>query len=118
MFDEKNSHAHNLCSAIEKCIFHGIYITTSIFAISGLQLMVTGIKITEFCGVMPFWGLLERLETSTPPLYEVRNSVGAVACMQLLRTPVGRSRGWIRQALNGYTLEATISKIVIKKVFY
>ena len=68
-------------------------------------------KFQEFCGVLPFWGLLERLETTTPPLFEVRNSVGAVACVSSLRTPVGRARGWIRQALNTCSLEATIGTV-------
>lgn len=71
---------------------------------------------------MPFWGLLEQLESSRPPIIAIRNSVGAVACVPSLRTPVGKARGWIRQSLNTHCLEETIMTLTknekLVKFFY
>jgi hypothetical protein len=78
-----------LCETLEIIFFHGI-------------------KIKEFQGQIPFWGLLERLEIANPPSMAIRNSVGAVACVPILRTPLGKARGWIRQSLNMHTLEESI----------
>lgn len=72
---------------------------------------VLGIKINEFYGTLPFWGLLEQLESVIPPIITIRNSVGAVACIPSLRTPTGKTRGWIRQALNTHCIEETITII-------
>lgn len=101
-FDEKNPHALELCSWIERCFFHGRDSTS--YSITE----PIGIKVKEFYGTVPFWGLLERLEASLPPILPVRNSVGAVACMTSLRSPLGKARGWIRQALNTQCLEIMI----------
>jgi len=68
--------------------------------------------VKEFHGVVPFWGLLERLETLQPPCLALRNSVGAVACIPSLRTPIAKARGWIRQVLNVRGLEESLSVIV------
>jgi len=69
-------------AAVEQCIFHGL-------------------RVEEFDGVFPFWALVERLETTiAPPDLVFNNIVGAVAATPQLRTPVGRARGWVRQALN------------------
>ena len=73
--------------------------------------ILKGIKIREFHGIVPFWGLLERLETLNPPSQAIRNSVGAVACIPSLRTPIAKSRGWIRQILNARGLEDSLIAI-------
>jgi hypothetical protein len=119
-FDEKNPHALELCSRIEKCFFHG-HLPPAIEPHSTESTsfsLHSGIKITEFYGTFPFWGLLERLETSVPPILPVRNSVGAVACISTLRTPIGKARGWIRQALNSQCLEVMIGKTHLTSSFF
>ena len=77
------------------------------------------IKITEFKGIVPLWGLLERLEgasacKTTPPSIQIplRNSVGAVASMHNLRTPLAKARGWIRQVLNAKQLDTCLQAIL------
>mmetsp|Transcript_22918 Transcript_22918/g.33497 ORF Transcript_22918/g.33497 Transcript_22918/m.33497 type:complete len:1092 (+) Transcript_22918:179-3454(+) len=91
-FNERNNHVSDLVTSLEKCLFHGI-------------------NTVEFCGTLPFWGMLERLETVNPPIHAVRNTVGAVACMNALRTPASKARAWIRQALNTNCLDATVVAI-------
>ena len=93
---------------------------------------MNGIRIKEFQGVIPLWGLLERLftmqKTSTITNDNTKSdqdknqnnnqnnnqndkqnksqensfhrSVEAIALMNVLRTPVAKSRGWIRYVLN------------------
>jgi hypothetical protein len=80
---------HSLLIAIEMALLHGI-------------------KIREFQMMIPFWGLLERLEVLRPPCIPLRNSVGAVACASKLSNPLGKARGWIRQALNAQNLDESI----------
>lgn len=91
--DERNPHAAKLISILERCLLHGM-------------------KIKEFYGVVPFWGLLERLESASPPCVAVRNSVGAVSCISSLRTPLGKARGWIRQVTNNATLSDCILEML------
>eukprot|EP00607_Mallomonas_marina_P003559 CAMPEP_0182439160 /NCGR_PEP_ID=MMETSP1167-20130531/86267_1 /TAXON_ID=2988 /ORGANISM="Mallomonas Sp, Strain CCMP3275" /LENGTH=686 /DNA_ID=CAMNT_0024632797 /DNA_START=16 /DNA_END=2073 /DNA_ORIENTATION=+ len=90
--DENAPPASALCSALEQCLLHGI-------------------KLKEFHGILPFWGLLERLESLTPPSMVIRNSVGAIACIPSLHTPLAKARGWIRQILNNRGLEDAITAI-------
>jgi hypothetical protein len=78
--DQSNPHAETLCTGIEAALLHGI-------------------KMKEFNGI-PLWGLLERLEILTPPCIPLRNTVGAVATISSLRSPLARARGWVRQVLN------------------
>eukprot|EP01041_Mallomonas_annulata_P001496 gene1496-2883_t len=92
ILDEKVPAANALCSAVEHCLLQGI-------------------KIREFHGIVPFWGLLERLESLDPPSIVIRNSVGAVACIPTLHTPLARARGWIRQILNVRGLEDALQAI-------
>eukprot|EP00616_Rhizochromulina_sp_CCMP1243_P000437 CAMPEP_0118996858 /NCGR_PEP_ID=MMETSP1173-20130426/60809_1 /TAXON_ID=1034831 /ORGANISM="Rhizochromulina marina cf, Strain CCMP1243" /LENGTH=982 /DNA_ID=CAMNT_0006948263 /DNA_START=160 /DNA_END=3104 /DNA_ORIENTATION=+ len=81
-FDSSVKEVRQVLAALEQCIFHGL-------------------RVEEFDGVFPFWALVERLETTmSPPDLAFNNTVGAVAAAAQLRTPVGRSRGWVRQALN------------------
>lgn len=91
--DESFSEATDLCEAIEVVFFYGI-------------------KIIEFRGIIPLWGLLERLECSSKPSIPLRNAVGAVACMDSLRTPLAKSRAFIRQILNTKTVDVSFLAIV------
>jgi len=68
-------------------------------------------RTKEFGGVLPFWALLERLE-GTSGERALANSVAAVALADALRTPVGRARGWVRQALNAKALEASVGAVL------
>lgn len=80
-------------------------------------------------GVIPFWAFLERVErvplaTATggggagrPGLRErrlasVRNTVGAVASLGKVSTPLGRARAWIRQCLACKCLEACVAALL------
>jgi hypothetical protein len=72
------------------------------------MIFFNGIKVKEFSGQIPLWGLLERLEVISPPCIPLRNSVGAVACIESLRTPLAKARSWIRQSLNAQCLEASL----------
>lgn len=86
---ETHIEVQRLCEVLELILFHGL-------------------KISEFQGQVVFWGLLERLEVITPPCIPLRNSVGAIACIGTLRTPLGKARGWIRQSLNSQSLEESV----------
>lgn len=87
--NESHPEVVKLCELLEIIFFHGI-------------------KVREFHGQIPFWGLLERLEIITPPSPSIRNSVGAISCIPNLRTPLGKARGWIRQSLNTQGLEDSL----------
>lgn len=78
--------ANRLCEAVEVILTHGI-------------------RIKEFNGMVPLWGFLERLEILTPPCIPLRNTVGAIASVASLRSPVARARAWIRQILNAGSLD-------------
>lgn len=94
LLDESNTHAVDLCTALEICFFYGI-------------------RVKEFGGRVPLWGLLERLEALSPPCIPLRNSVGAVASIHSLRSPLAKARGWIRQVLNNKgSVEASIQALV------
>ena len=101
--DQNNSAAVALSEAIELILTHGI-------------------KIREFDGNMPLWGFLERLEILTPPCIPLRNTVGAVASIPSLRTPIARARAWVRQILNaGSTDEAVMfmmAQLQLLRSFY
>ena len=119
--DEHVAEAYELCTLIEICLMHGI-------------------KIKEYQGVVPFWGLLERLATveklagsavapksSTPQkgIASVNNvpnttssflySVEFIARTTSLRTPVAKARAWIRCALNSRALDECLSIILQEK---
>jgi hypothetical protein len=64
-----------------------------------------GSKIKEFQGQIALWGLLERLEMVNPPCQALRNSIGAICCVPILRTLLGKARAFIRQSLNSGSLE-------------
>lgn len=79
-------------------------------------------------GVIPFWAFLERVEriplaagagggaSRTGPrerrLSSVRNTVGAVASLSNVSTPLGRARAWIRQCLVCKSLEACVAALL------
>ena len=84
--DESHQGANRLCEAVEVIFTHGI-------------------RIKEFNGMVPLWGFLERLEILTPPCIPLRNTVGAVASIATLRSPIARARAWIRQILNAGALD-------------
>lgn len=75
-------------------------------------------------GVLPFWAFLERVErvplaggASRPGprerrLSSVRNTVGAVASLSKVSTPLGRARAWIRQCLVSKCLEACVAALL------
>jgi RhoGAP domain/RUN domain len=109
---------------------------------------MNGIRIREFQGVIPLWGLLERLvsvqslmgKPVTPKKNASQNSasnaanshkngtsslhatVETVARLTFLRTPVAKSRGWIRHALNTRTLDDCLNTLLqeakILSLFY
>ncbi|CAM9347045.1 unnamed protein product, partial [Ectocarpus sp. 13 AM-2016] len=106
-----------LCVAIEQCLFHRI-------------------RVKDF-GVIPFWAFLERVErlplttggggAGRPGPHErrlasVRNTVGAVASLSNVSTPLGRARAWIRQCLVCKCLEPCVAALLeedrLVKVFY
>lgn len=81
----------------------------------------------NFSGVIPFWAFLERVErvplatggggASRPGprerrLSSVRNTVGAVASLGKVSTPLGRARAWIRQCLVSKCLEACVAALL------
>ena len=76
------------------------------------QVLLHGIKIIEFNGTVPLWAFLERLEVQTPPCLPLRSAVGAVACIDTLRTPLAKARGWLRQSLNTKCLDESMSFIM------
>ena len=85
-----------LCAAVEQCLLHGM-------------------RRAEFGGVLPFWACLERLERACAGAgaeRALRNTVAAVSLAATLRTPVGRARGWVRQALNARALEASVGALL------
>ena len=109
---------------------------------------MNGIRIREFQGVIPLWGLLERLvsvqslmgKPVTPKKNASQNTasntakshkngtnslhatVETVARLTFLRTPVAKSRGWIRHALNTRTLDDCLNTLLqeakILSLFY
>ncbi|CAB1111428.1 unnamed protein product [Ectocarpus sp. CCAP 1310/34] len=106
-----------LCVAIEQCLFHRI-------------------RVKDF-GVIPFWAFLERVERLPLTMGEggagrpgprerrlasVRNTVGAVASLSNVSTPLGRARAWIRQCLVCKCLESCVAALLeedrLVKVFY
>ncbi|CAM9814124.1 unnamed protein product [Ectocarpus sp. 6 AP-2014] len=106
-----------LCVAIEQCLFHRI-------------------RVKDF-GVIPFWAFLERVErlpltiggggAGRPGprerrLASVRNTVGAVASLSNVSTPLGRARAWVRQCLVCKCLESCVAALLeedrLVKVFY
>eukprot|EP01038_Epipyxis_sp_PR26KG_P013889 gene13889-18626_t len=89
LIDETNKEAVLLCDAIE-------------------QILLYNIKVKEFHNNIPLWGLLERLEILTPPCIILRNTVGAVACIPSLKSPLAKARGWVRQILNSNGLDEAI----------
>jgi hypothetical protein len=90
LFNEQNQLTNELCDIIEKILFQGI-------------------RTKEFNGQVPFWGLLERLESNLPVYPVIRNSVAAVSYAGNLRTPLSKARGWIRQVLNTNGLDESIA---------
>ena len=95
--NEQIPEANELCNLIEVCLLHGI-------------------RIREFHGIVPFWGLLERLEalyTTHPTTTTNSNSistsskstVSVVSSLSRLRTPLSKARGWIRLVLNRRTVD-------------
>ncbi len=81
------------------------------------QILLHGIKVREFQGLIPLWGLLERLEVLTPPCVPLRNAVGAIACVSTLRTPLAKARGWVRQTLNCQQLDENLSFMVSQQTW-
>ena len=111
---------------------------------------MSGIRVREFQGVIPLWGLLERLvsvqslmgKSASPKRGSTQNAamlessvntqkngtsslhatVETVARMTCLRTPVAKSRGWIRYALNSRVLDDCLSTLLqeskILSLFY
>ena len=104
--NEQIPEAYELCNLIEVCLLHGI-------------------RIREFHGVVPLWGLLERLDALYVTPHPTSNSsssnsststsnsnssssssgsgkslVSVVSSLSRLRTPLSKARGWIRHALN------------------
>ena len=78
--------ALELCSLVEICLLNGI-------------------RIKEFHNEVPFWGLLERMETlhaspSGSTTTSRSSAVEFVSSLAKLRTPIARARGWIRHVLN------------------
>lgn len=100
--NQDNHYAVALCDTLEAIFMHGI-------------------KIKEFNGV-PLWGFLERLEILIPPCIPLRNTVGAVASIGALRTPIAKARAWVRQILNdGHIDEAVMfmmSQNELLRAFY
>lgn len=119
--DEHVAEAYELCTLIEICLLNGI-------------------RIKEYQGVVPLWGLLERLATveklsgtavatknipvlkGASPVNNVPNttssfhySVEFIARMTSLRTPVAKARAWIRYALNSRALDECLSIILQEK---
>lgn len=76
------------------------------------NVLLHGIKIREFQNMIPFWGLLERLEVLNPPSIPLRNTVGAVACASHLRNPLGKARAWVRQSLNAQNLDESVQFMI------
>lgn len=129
--DEHVSEAYELCTLIEICL-------------------MSGIRVREFQGVMPLWGLLERLvsvqslmgksaspkrgttqetamlnssvNTQKNGTSSLHATVETVARMTCLRTPIAKSRGWIRHALNSRVLDDCLSTLLqeskILSLFY
>jgi RUN domain/RhoGAP domain len=114
--DEHVSEAFELCSLIEVCLMNGI-------------------RVKEFQGVIPLWGLLERLvsvqkmigknpgenskQNVSPPKSSLQQgnqnlqlTVEKIARMTSLRTPVAKSRAWIRHALNLRVLDECLSSVL------
>ena len=77
--------------------------------------LLYGIRITDFEGVIPLWGLLERFEISmsASPLY--RQSIDCLTSKYRpsLRTPSARMRAWIRQSLNNKNLDVLLESLYI-----
>jgi hypothetical protein len=73
---------------------------------------IAGIKLQHFYGVLPFWGLLERMESSYPPLPEFKESVSFVLGLSNIRNPLGLARAWIRHCMNLGNLDTCIATIV------
>lgn len=90
---EKNAETVRLCSAIEKCIFHGI-------------------RISEFYGTMPFWGLLQRTTLSKSVNQKFIEGLEQVSQLSNLRTPIAKARAWIRYMLNKGLLEESLRYIL------
>lgn len=77
--------------------------------------------------MIPFWAFLERVErlpltvggggAGRPGprerrLASVRNTVGAVASLSNVSTPLGRARAWIRQCLVCKCLESCVAALL------
>jgi hypothetical protein len=71
-------------------------------------ILLHGIRVKDFNGMIPLWALLERLEVQTPSCLSLRSAVGAVACIDALHTPLAKARGWLRQSLNSKCLDEAL----------
>ena len=101
--DQHVGEAYELCSLLEICFMNGI-------------------RTREFQGIIPFWGLLERLavtqndneqNTSRKNQVTFNTSVEKIALMTSLRTPLAKVRGWIRHVLNLRALDDCL-QIILK----
>ena len=101
--DQHVGEAYELCSLTEICFMNGI-------------------RTKEFQGIIPFWGLLERLvvsqndnEQNTSKKNQIifNTSVEKIALMTSLRTPLAKVRGWIRHVLNLRALDDCL-QIILK----
>ena len=119
---EQIPEAYELCNLIEVCLLHGI-------------------RIREFHGVVPLWGLLERLDalymTHPTPTSTSSNSsatsssssssssgsgsskslVSMVSSLSRLRSPLAKARGWIRLVLNRRFVDEVISHVSLSLSF-
>ena len=104
---EQIPEAYELCNLIEVCLLHGI-------------------RIREFHGVVPLWGLLERLDAlymthPSPPTSSSSSSssgsgkslVSMVSSLSRLRTPLAKARGWIRLVLNRRFVDEVMATITL-----
>jgi hypothetical protein len=99
---ESTENVSKMCDLLEALLFHGI-------------------RVKEFQSI-PFWAFLERLEVINPPNVALRNSMGIIAGIPNLHTPLSKARAWIRQALNnkclGDCLQYMISQTLVLTKFY
>jgi hypothetical protein len=71
--NESVSEAINLCDNIEKCLFYGI-------------------RIPDFFGTIPFWGLIQRLDAGIHTCNPLRHSIAVISNATQLKTPWMKAR--------------------------
>lgn len=96
LLNEDEQKCLKLTETIEMCLFFGM-------------------KVNEFHGSIPFYGLLSKIISNPVTTIQMQNSVDITSSSSSGRTVLARSRTWIRYALNFQILDELVEQIKNQK---